>query len=145
MPKSAIDQSELFISCHCRIVAVDFRIFRRILDLEFKNIWTISSKEIHEIFTKGVGSNQPIGCNYSSPPHFLADLFGLALKIGTHDRKRAQMNNDSSIMTHNWTSSDTWVAQGQLNVLRNDIIVNLGLSWVKTRSLRLIFSYFWFH
>ena len=55
LPKSAIDQSELFISCNCWIVVADFWIFRRILDLEFKDIWTVPKKEVYEVFTKGVG------------------------------------------------------------------------------------------
>ena len=55
MPEPAIDQSEFFISCHRWIVAVGFGIFRRILDLELENIWTVSEEEIYEIFTKGMG------------------------------------------------------------------------------------------
>ena len=101
-----------------------FGIRRHLNSSEERSIWSIHQRRGF----KAINIMSPIFHTTST-----------SLKIfQTRVRKRAQIN-DSSIVSHCWTSSEACSSRS------NDIIdniVNLGLSWVKTRSLRLIFSSF---
>ena len=109
----------------------------------FAGFWIWNSKTFEQFRRKKYMKYSPKAWVFNLPIECqrISQLLSLALNfdlLKTQLRKRAQVN-DSSKMSHCWTSSEACSSRS------NDIIdniVNLGLSWVKTRSLRLIFSSF---